>query len=226
MRNDKLTHQNENQEKYISEFLLFISKKLWITSNSNEYWILFKVMDFLKDKYNWKTRENWEMYITHFVETTKILTQISSKLTLKQVIIALLHDSIEDLNEVCVNEITRLFWYEIANSILKLSKRQKSSFISSYWQILREQENKEYFLWLWHLEDDELEVKLADRIHNLTTLYRLPLEKVKRKMQETREYFLPIAKERNIEAYKLIQEQLIYLQIYVIREESTLYMNT
>ncbi len=59
-----------------------------------------------------------------------------------------------------------------------------------------------------------LDVKFADRIHNLTTEWDPNnLEKVKRKLEETKKYFLNIAKEVNQVAYDKIQSLVLVLEI-------------
>jgi (p)ppGpp synthase/HD superfamily hydrolase len=42
------------------------------------------------------------------------------------------------------------------------------------------------------------EIKLPDRFHNTLTLWNCPLEKIKRKVQETERYYLPYAEEHGI----------------------------
>lgn len=59
-----------------------------------------------------------------------------------------------------------------------------------------------------------LDVKFADRIHNLSTQWDPnDLEQVRKKVDETKIYFLHIAKETNIEAYNKIQSLILVLEI-------------
>jgi (p)ppGpp synthase/HD superfamily hydrolase len=56
------------------------------------------------------------------------------------------------------------------------------------------------------LEDDILDIKFADRIHNLRTLDLPGVEKEKliRKIHETEKYFMKLAQSRNTVAYELM----------------------
>lgn len=68
----------------------------------------------------------------------------------------------------------------------------------------KERRNTDYF---WHLEDlndDYLDDKFADRIHNLRDMSGVTKEKTLRKIIETERYFLPVAKIRNPTGYKLM----------------------
>jgi predicted small metal-binding protein len=58
------------------------------------------------------------------------------------------------------------------------------------------------------------DVKFADRIHNLSTQWdENNLEKVERKVEETRKYFLDIASKVNPEAYKKLKSLILELEI-------------
>lgn len=59
-----------------------------------------------------------------------------------------------------------------------------------------------------------LDVKFADRIHNLSTQWDPEdSETVRRKVDETKKYFLEIAKEVNIDAYNKLQSEILKLEI-------------
>jgi hypothetical protein len=72
---------------------------------------------------------------------------------------------------------------------------------------------------LKEITKNTLDVKFADRIHNLKTQWNPDnIKKVLRKIKETKKYILPIAKETNPEAYKLLCEEIEKLEkkeIYV-----------
>ncbi|MEA3387104.1 MAG: hypothetical protein U9Q66_01630 [Patescibacteria group bacterium] len=59
-----------------------------------------------------------------------------------------------------------------------------------------------------------IDVKLADRIHNLSTQWdENNTDKVIRKLNETKDFFLDIAEETNIEAYTKIKSLLLNLEL-------------
>ncbi len=74
--------------------------------------------------------------------------------------------------------------------------------------IAKERRNKDYF---WHLDDlcdDYLDVKFADRIHNLRDRKWIDRDKAIRKVEETEKYFLHVALKRNREAYDLMMIEI------------------
>lgn len=67
---------------------------------------------------------------------------------------------------------------------------------------------------LIEITKNALDVKFADRIHNLSTQWDPnDLTQVRKKVDETKKYFLEIAKETNIEAYNKIQSLILVLEI-------------
>jgi (p)ppGpp synthase/HD superfamily hydrolase len=75
-------------------------------------------------------------------------------------------------------------------------------------------------------EIDELvvnvfDIKFADRIHNLSTQWdESNTEKVRRKIDETKEYFLNIAYEINPEAYKKLKTLILELELKLAKFSS------
>jgi (p)ppGpp synthase/HD superfamily hydrolase len=59
-----------------------------------------------------------------------------------------------------------------------------------------------------------LDVKFADRIHNLSTQWDPNnLEQVRKKITETKNFFLGIAQETNKEAYEQIKRLILTLEL-------------
>lgn len=198
-----------------------IISKFWDKISKNDIKALDSVFDYIKklpEKVKNPIRKNWEHYLVHLIETTRILLDISSGLTLEQIVIALLHDAIEDVEEVGINELTRLFWHKIASSVEKLSKKDisKEWFSDEEYKLLKRKRDIEYLESLKDLDDFELDVKFADRIHNLRTLIWLPIEAIELCIEDTVKYFLPLAKLRNKKAYNLLISQLFTLRVYLV----------
>jgi (p)ppGpp synthase/HD superfamily hydrolase len=81
-----------------------------------------------------------------------------------------------------------------------------------YEKIAKERRNIDYFGHLDDLNDDYLDVKFADRIHNLRDISGITKEKALRKIAETKKYFLEVAEKRNPIAYQLMLSEIEKLQ--------------
>ena len=95
------------------------------------------------------------------------------------------------------------------------------SHIQNFWNLMEYihllAESKWIYLNIEELKEiaqDVLDVKLADRIHNLSTQWDPDdTATVRRKVEETKKYFIEIAKERNPSAYKKLWSLLLHLEI-------------
>ncbi len=72
----------------------------------------------------------------------------------------------------------------------------------------KERRNEDYFGHLDQLNDDYLEVKLADRLHNLRDMSGVTKEKAIRKIAETEKYFLAVTEKRKPEIHKLLMIEI------------------
>jgi predicted DNA-binding protein (MmcQ/YjbR family) len=174
-----------------------------------------------------------ERYFNHLIETTNIVLDELPNPTMDAIVMAQLHDAIEDIPGVNYSTLAAIFWNYIAKWVEMLSKKEIEDFyLSKYdlellerlpgsnkeWrkaQILNKAKDARVDNYFWHLDeldDNMLTVKFADRIHNLRTLSWLSRDKILRKVSETRKYFLPIAKKRNKVAFKLINKELSKLK--------------
>lgn len=72
----------------------------------------------------------------------------------------------------------------------------------------KDRRNEEYFGHLDQLNDDYLDIKFADRIHNLRDMSAVRKDKTLRIIADTEKYFLDVAKKRNPTAYHLIMTEI------------------
>ncbi len=130
-------------------------------------------------------------------------------------------------NSLSDNEKTALIYYDEIKENKKIEYfsrfESKDSMKKYIIQIIKENQIN------W-LNDEELEqivldvfdVKFADRIHNLRTQWDPGnIKKVRKKIKETKDYLLPIAKEINSEVYKIMRELIYWLekQLLSVNEE-------
>ncbi|MDP3792739.1 MAG: HD domain-containing protein [bacterium] len=121
-----------------------------------------------------------------------------------EIIVGFLHDIYED-QFVPRGMIKRLFGHEV-NEALKILSHEKP-FYKSHGVIDKTSESqKEYFDSIRNGSIMVRRVKLADRFNNMETLMFCAKEKQMRKIKETRDYILPIAKETDKRFYKVIKK--------------------
>jgi len=170
--------------------------------------LLQKVYWFSKVKFNGIYRKSWEPYFRHLERTAEIILKEFEKPTIEKVALALLHDIFED-TYTYVDTIKLITWERLYEKLVILSKdiKNKTTIYTKFPNKLIR--NKNYFERLLSCKDENvIDVKLADRIDNLRTIDVFPEEKIKKKIQETKDYILPLAKEHNLEAYKLLLKEI------------------
>lgn len=159
-----------------------------------------KAYFYAADKHKEQTRLSWEPYIVHPLKATVFLMEIKPDLETIQT--CLLHDVIEDCN-VSERDIEKEFGAEVAmlcEWMVKVSK------IKYKWEDRHLETLKKTFLAMAR-DLRVIFVKLADRIHNIQTLYYHPNPVKRQKIaQETMKIFVPIAKRLGLYHYQLYLE--------------------
>ena len=146
-----------------------------------------KAYKYAEKKHKGQYRKTGEEYIIHPLFVAYILTSIKAD---KDTLIAgLLHDVVED-TDVSKEEISSLFGDTVANLVDGVTKINSIN-ISTDNEHLTDYYKK---IIVGMSEDVRvIIIKLADRLHNMRTLYALPHEKQKKKAKETLEILAPIA---------------------------------
>lgn len=154
--------------------------------------------DYAYKKHFSQKRITGDDYITHPLNVAWILTDVNADG--KAIAAALLHDTIED-SDSTYEEIESLFGEEVANIVDGVTKINRLNFTTDSEQMAANQRKI-----LVGLSSDVrvLIVKLADRLHNMRTLYVLSETKQKRKAKETLEILTPVA--HRLGMYKLKSE--------------------
>ena len=200
------------------------------------------IYKFMKEKFYDDVRDDGTRYFEHLREVANIVLTLPNP-SIRKVEMALWHDGMEDKN-ISFDTIKDHSWLEVAIAVETLSKKPWQDYADNKekWKKLR---NEEYFGHLKSFEamkkyvqeickkrdielseeeinklvQDIFDVKFADRIHNLSTQWDPNnIEKVKRKVKETEEYFLEIAKEISNEAYNQINTHLSDLKAKLKKE--------
>ena len=119
-----------------------------------------------------QTRANGDPYFSHPLEVAGILTQM--KLDTASIVTALLHDTVED-TVATLEDVERLFGAEIArlvDGVTKLSRIELQN-IETQTDQAKQAENFRKLVLAMSEDIRVLLVKLADRVHNMRTLYHL-----------------------------------------------------
>lgn len=147
-------------------------------------------------------RASGEDYITHPLNVAYILTEINADSA--TICAGLLHDVLEDC-DVTKEEMQERFGEEITNLVEGVTKINKLN-LSADTDVMIANHRKI----LVGLSNDVrvIIIKLADRLHNMRTIWALPVEKQKKKAKETLDILTPIAHRLGINHYKSELEDL------------------
>jgi GTP pyrophosphokinase len=139
-----------------------------------------------------QTRASGEAYITHPLSVADIL--ITWGMDIDSVIAGVLHDTVED-TDVTLTEIDSQFGADVGflvDGVTKLAKvRSGMQDLSHY--LPKTRDNLSKLLIAVGQDIRVIIIKLADRLHNLTTLQYLPRDKQIKIARESLEVFGPIA---------------------------------
>lgn len=147
-------------------------------------------------------RKSGEPYIIHPLNTAIILTTVYADTD--TIIAGLLHDTIEDC-EVEKEELEEKFGKTVANLVYGVSKLGRIHFSTENEYLI------DYYKKIIVGMSEDVRViivKLADRLHNMRTLYALPVNKQKKIAKETLEILAPIAHHLGIHKIKSELEDL------------------
>ncbi len=177
--------------------LLLENAKVYLT-DPNDLTLLKETYQYAKEKHAGQFRKSGEAYIQHPLSVALILTEVYADLPTLQA--ALLHDVLEDC-DVVESEITERFGKEVESLVYGVTKLGRINFSTENEYLV------EYYKKIIVGMSEDVRViiiKLADRLHNMRTLWALPIEKQKRIAKETIEILAPIAHHLGI--YKIKSE--------------------
>ena len=240
----------ESESKWIDNLLELVNQKLfdWNAEDSEEFRVLkyniWIAYDLMKKEFDGDFRATWERYFEHLRAVTNIVLTFIDNPNKEKVLIALLHDFIED-KDFPFESLVDLFWSKVIIAVLWLSKKKLENYEIDGWdnskEELKKRRNEDYFS---HMESFDsmlryvkelvkeknitdlseqdlieitkniIDVKLADRIHNIWTQWdKNNREKVKSKIEETEKYFYNIAKQRDVRIYNELHKSVLDLKV-------------
>ena len=164
-----------------------------------------KIMDaaeWAKDLHKDQNRASGEPYFIHPLRVAEIL--IDMEMDSDTIISALLHDVLEDTN-IVFNEIKRRYGKEVANMVEGVTK---ISILKAKSKSIQEAETIRKMLLAMAKDIRVIIIKLADKLHNMSTLEFLPEKKRKSIAGECLEIYAPLADRLGISWLKTELEDL------------------
>jgi len=153
-------------------------------------------------------RASGDPYFSHPLEVAGILTEY--KLDSASIITALLHDVIED-TQATPEEIKGLFGEEVSRLVDGVTKLTRIELQSD-----QEKQAENFRKLVLAMSEDirVLLVKLADRLHNMRTLYHIKSEDKRRRIAlETMEIYAPLAERIGMQEMKNELEDLAFAEL-------------
>lgn len=155
-----------------------------------------------KKYYLGQMRMNGESLLEHVLSVCDILTSVYAD---QETLCAAMLEEVDLTDEEVEKEIEELLGKNVIKLIYGVSKISKIHFSTENEYLV------EYYKKIIVGMSEDVRViiiKLADRLHNMRTLYALPEEKQKKKAKETKEIFAPIAHHLGIHKIKSELEDL------------------
>ncbi|CAN0824354.1 Probable GTP diphosphokinase RSH3, chloroplastic [Linum grandiflorum] len=157
---------------------------------------VLKAIAFAKTAHHGQFRRTGDPYLTHCIHTARILAMLvppAGQRATDTVIAGILHDVVDDTNET-LNRIEQEFGIEVARLVAGVSRLsyinqllRRHRRINVNQATLGQDEANNLRVMLLGMVDDPrvVLIKLADRLHNMRTIYALPPSKAQAVAQET-----------------------------------------
>lgn len=166
-------------------------------------------IDYATTSHKGQKRKSGEAYITHPLSVA--YTLIDWGMDIDTVLAGVLHDTVED-TDATLKIIENLFGRDVAflvDGVTKVSKaRSGMRDLSSY--LPQTKDNLSKLLIAVGQDVRVIIIKLADRLHNMSTLQHMPVEKQQKIARETLEVFAPIADRLGMGRLRMQMEELAY----------------
>ncbi len=166
--------------------------------------LIIKAYAFASNAHSGVNRTSGDPYFSHVYEVAHLLRKMNMDAV--SIASALLHDTIEDVEEVTTETIKMEFGSEVAKIVYGVTKISKINKDQSRAENFNENLRK---MILFTAKDIRVVIiKMADRLHNMRTLSYCPEDKQKRIALETREIYSPLANRLGLYNIKSEMEDL------------------
>ncbi len=165
---------------------------------SDEYKLIEKAYETAKEAFRGKNREGGERYFEHLRAVALILILHLRVRDPNVIAAALLHDILEDIEGWTQEHIALMFNQRVAELVFWVSKDDSELYGGD-----KEERNREYHRKLNIAVREAILVKLADRLHNVITLWATDEDKQRRKVRETQDFYLTLAEKHTVLIHEL-----------------------
>lgn len=169
-------------EKYRQEMSLFIDE-------GEESAVFYEALDFAFAAHDGQMRKSGDPYIIHPCATARILAEEMDIRNCEILAAGLLHDTIEDVEEITAQVIREKFGPNVEAIVVGCTKVKHHSGDK---QALKKLVHRKLFTGA-AVRPEVMVVKLADRMHNLRTLGSMPRHKRQRIAEETLDFYAPLS---------------------------------
>ncbi len=166
----------------------------FLDPEGSNYSLFFEALDFACELHAGQRRKSGAPYISHPCAVAEILVREMHFRDPVLLAAALLHDVVEDVPWISIEDIENRFGPKIAELVDGLTKLARYHLDRA---ALKDLTHSKIFISASR-RLGVLIIKLADRLHNLRTLHFLPQTKRQRIAQETVEVYAPIAARLNL----------------------------
>ena len=178
--------------------------------------IITTAYDFAESAHNGQMRLSGEPFIIHPLQTALLLADL--KLDANTLAAALLHDVVEDNEDIEVADVEKKFGPEVARLVDGVTKLTNAELVTPGSATTpqaghAQAETIRKMLMAMAVDIRVVLIKLADRLHNMQTIQHLPPEKRIEKAQETLDIYAPLAHRLGIWEIKWQLEDLAFQQL-------------
>ena len=183
-----------------------------IKYSDNDFKLIEKAAIFAQEVHKEQVRESGEPYYTHPESVAIILADMG--MDASTVAAGLLHDTVEDGQNVTVEQITKKFNPDISGMVDGVTKLTRTSSADLLDKEDQQAENLRKMFLAIAKDVRVVIIKLADRLHNMRTLAYCSIEKQRRKARETLEVYAPLAHRFGMGAVKCELENLCFKYLW------------
>ncbi len=203
-----LNYDGKISEKEVDEKFKELLKNCYRCETDEDLELIRRAYNFAKIAHRGQTRYNGDVFINHPVEVAKIVAQ-NIWLPAQSIVAAMLHD-VPTNTEYTVEDIRLSFGDEIARLVELLVRIKGTSKLFSLDKI------DMYKRVIAGIAEDVrvLYIKIADRLHNMRTLYSLEPVRKRIVAEETLRIYAPLAEMLGLFAIKTELEDLAFAYLY------------